>query len=67
MGDIGVKCLIDGCDSIGVYRGLCTRHYNITQKKVREGRITWDELERKGLAKPYIRNARGQLNPKRSK
>jgi len=47
------KCLVPGCknpDKGG--RGLCPGHYNVAGTYVKQGLVTWEQLEKKGKARP---------------
>lgn len=48
-----MECLIKGCTAPKVYcRGLCTSHYNIARRRIRQKRTTWKELEGFRVALP---------------
>ena len=36
-----------GCERKACARGLCERHYNIALRAVKQGRITWELLEKR--------------------
>ncbi len=45
-----MKCLIDGCDSVGKIRGLCPICYQAAVAAVKRGEIEWVWLESNGFA-----------------
>jgi hypothetical protein len=49
-------CLVAGCqrDTYGGSRGMCMNHYAVKQALVKKGRITWEQLENEGKAKPLL-------------
>lgn len=46
------KCIVRGCKCEAFTRGICRNHYNMAVYRIRIGKLTWDELEAAGLAKP---------------
>ena len=60
-------CLSEGCkrDTYGGSRGMCMNHYAMLQAKVKKGKITWEELESIGMARPKL--TRAELAHLRSK
>jgi len=58
-----MTCLIKDCARIKKgTRGLCQDHYQVAVRRVRQGKTTWDELEKYGLAEPSRRTERGGLS-----
>lgn len=57
--NLSIKCLgcprRPDCGHIENCRGLCNQCYVFVCKMVREGRVTWAELESQGKAKPAKR------------
>jgi len=51
------KCVITGEDA--VCRGLSARCYQAASQAVKDGKVTWEELEAKGLALPPKRRNLG--------
>lgn len=43
------KCLVDGCESIGTRRGLCSSCRNAAKREIEAGRTTELELIGRGL------------------
>lgn len=46
--DPEAKCLVPGCNNRRSHRGLCNKHYGSATYLVREGKVTWQELEDNG-------------------
>lgn len=46
------KCIVRGCKHEEFSRGICRHHYNMAVYRIRIGKLTWNELEEAGLAKP---------------
>ena len=51
------KCLKDDCDKQADSRGLCRSHALYASRLVKEGVVTWEDLEKRGkcLPKGYVR------------
>ena len=47
-----LTCMVPGCGSQSLRRGLCPRCYQVVVKKVKLGKTTWDDLISAGLALP---------------
>lgn len=46
-------CLIEGCNKKIDARGLCRNHYAYAHNRIYKGTIlSWEELEKKGMALP---------------
>jgi hypothetical protein len=45
-------CMIEGCGNPEARRGLCEGCYRSAYRKIKEGKTTWPQLEKDGLAKP---------------
>lgn len=43
-------CLIKECGREAKTRGLCQSCYNALRVRVRDGKVTWEQLEEAGLA-----------------
>ena len=57
-------CLIDGCKREAKLRGLCVGCYRTAWRHIKnsEGKVTWTDLERKGLAeKPSTKRQTAML------
>jgi len=58
-----VKCIVHGCKSSPVLRGVCNNHYHQVYRAIRVGAIkSWAEAGRKGLAF----SVKSKPGPKRS-
>ena len=55
------RCMGDRYPKVGIYRGLCARHYQRLQKAVLAGKASWDKLEVAGKCKPQVRGRDGKL------
>lgn len=55
-----IKCVIKDCKEIDMSRGLCKLHYSKALKLTKQwdAGVTWDILEREGLALPKINRCR---------
>lgn len=47
------KCVVTGEPAVS--RGLCARCYQAASSLVKSGKVTWEELEARGLALPSTR------------
>jgi hypothetical protein len=45
-----IKCL--HCDKPVYGRGLCAKAYHIARQLIKDGKLTWEDLERRGKALP---------------
>ena len=46
------KCIVKRCTAIGIVsRGLCPKCYYAARYLIREGKTSWEELQKLGLAK----------------
>jgi hypothetical protein len=54
------KCLFPECKNEGRARGLCTGHQQAAMKLVKANKVTWEQLEAAGKAKP--KRARGKVS-----
>lgn len=46
------KCIIEGCNEKANGRGLCSKDAAMAYGYVKQGKTTWEQLEKMGLAKP---------------
>jgi len=51
-----LPCVYDGCNNTVIARGLCRNHYQSARQMVREGKTTWADLEKAGVARPLRRD-----------
>jgi len=47
-----MTCIYPDCDHTRRTRGLCHGHYQVMRSRVRDGRVTESELERRKLLMP---------------
>lgn len=56
------KCLRSECTNKAATRGLCHSDYSTAHRLIKEGKTTWDELEKSGRALPSKRKGRPNGN-----
>ena len=47
-----MQCITEGCDNKQRTRGLCNACYYMARVLIRDGKTTWEEMVRRGVAKP---------------
>jgi len=52
-------CLVKGCKADAKSRGLCPGHYQSAGNQVEQGKTTWAELEKLGIAVPPAKVSNG--------
>ena len=51
-----MSCLIENCTAKGRNRGICSSHYAMISRLVRNKVRTWEEFEKAGMCKDVKRN-----------
>ncbi len=54
-----VKCLREGCGRPAICRGLCASCYTTALRMVKNGKTTWEALEKAGKCVPSTGRGRG--------
>jgi hypothetical protein len=56
---VSARCIykLERCDAKAVCRGNCNNHYQILLRGEKQGRWTWAQLEKAGMAEKLQRNA----------
>lgn len=46
------RCVTSGCGNAAWTRGLCNTCYQLARKRVMDGEVTWEAIEKAGCAVP---------------
>lgn len=57
-----MKCLTPTCTRKAVSRGLCQKCYFSAYLKIKQGRYTWEQIEKAGLCRPSTHESRSAFS-----